>query len=57
VRNENSNWLCYVRGPEGIVVELAEKIGDSPDRRDLRLERRRGVGVRSGIAARYATRM
>jgi catechol 2,3-dioxygenase-like lactoylglutathione lyase family enzyme len=23
----NSYWLCYVRGPEGIIVELAEKIG------------------------------
>jgi catechol 2,3-dioxygenase-like lactoylglutathione lyase family enzyme len=22
-----SYWLCYVRGPEGIIVELAEKIG------------------------------
>jgi catechol 2,3-dioxygenase-like lactoylglutathione lyase family enzyme len=27
VRYENSYWLCYVRGPEGIIVELAEKIG------------------------------
>jgi catechol 2,3-dioxygenase-like lactoylglutathione lyase family enzyme len=24
---ENSYWLCYVRGPSGIIVELAEKIG------------------------------
>lgn len=24
---ENSYRLCYVRGPEGIIVELAEKIG------------------------------
>jgi catechol 2,3-dioxygenase-like lactoylglutathione lyase family enzyme len=24
---ENSYWLCYVRGPAGIIVELAEKIG------------------------------
>ena len=24
---EDSYWLCYVRGPEGIIVELAEKIG------------------------------
>jgi catechol 2,3-dioxygenase-like lactoylglutathione lyase family enzyme len=23
----NSYWLCYVRGPAGIIVELAEKIG------------------------------
>jgi catechol 2,3-dioxygenase-like lactoylglutathione lyase family enzyme len=23
---EDSYWLCYVRGPEGIIVELAEKI-------------------------------
>jgi catechol 2,3-dioxygenase-like lactoylglutathione lyase family enzyme len=27
VRYENSYWLCYVRGPGGIIVELAEKIG------------------------------
>ena len=27
VRYENSYWLCYVRGPEGIIIELAEKIG------------------------------
>ena len=26
-RYEDSYWLCYVRGPEGIIVELAEKIG------------------------------
>jgi catechol 2,3-dioxygenase-like lactoylglutathione lyase family enzyme len=26
-RYENSYRLCYVRGPEGIIVELAEKIG------------------------------
>lgn len=25
VRYENSYRLCYVRGPEGIIVELAEK--------------------------------
>ena len=24
---EDSYWLCYVRGPDGIIVELAEKIG------------------------------
>jgi catechol 2,3-dioxygenase-like lactoylglutathione lyase family enzyme len=23
----DSYWLCYVRGPEGIIVELAERIG------------------------------
>jgi catechol 2,3-dioxygenase-like lactoylglutathione lyase family enzyme len=23
----DSYWLCYLRGPEGIIVELAEKIG------------------------------
>jgi catechol 2,3-dioxygenase-like lactoylglutathione lyase family enzyme len=23
----NSYWLCYLRGPEGIIVELAERIG------------------------------
>ena len=27
VRYENSYRLCYVRGPEGIIIELAEKIG------------------------------
>ena len=27
VRYEDSYRLCYVRGPEGIMVELAEKIG------------------------------
>jgi len=27
VKYEDSYWLCYVRGPEGIIVELAEKIG------------------------------
>lgn len=27
VRHEDSYRLCYVRGPEGIIVELAEKIG------------------------------
>ena len=27
VRYENSYRLCYVRGPEGIIVELAEPIG------------------------------
>ena len=27
VNYEDSFWLCYVRGPEGIIVELAEKIG------------------------------
>ena len=27
VNHEDSYWLCYVRGPEGIIVELAEKIG------------------------------
>lgn len=26
-RYEDSNKLCYVRGPEGIIVELAEQIG------------------------------
>jgi hypothetical protein len=24
---KNSYWLCYVRGPAGIIVELAEKVG------------------------------
>jgi len=27
VRYETSYRLCYVRGPEGIIIELAEKIG------------------------------
>jgi catechol 2,3-dioxygenase-like lactoylglutathione lyase family enzyme len=27
VNYQDSYWLCYVRGPEGIIVELAEKIG------------------------------
>ena len=27
VNYRNSYWLCYVRGPAGIIVELAEKIG------------------------------
>jgi catechol 2,3-dioxygenase-like lactoylglutathione lyase family enzyme len=27
VRYEDSYWLCYVRAPEGIIVELAEQIG------------------------------
>ena len=26
-RYEDSHRLCYVRGPEGILVELAEQIG------------------------------
>jgi catechol 2,3-dioxygenase-like lactoylglutathione lyase family enzyme len=27
VRYENSFRLCYLRGPEGIIIELAEEIG------------------------------
>ena len=27
VNYEDIYWLCYVRGPEGVIVELAEKIG------------------------------
>jgi catechol 2,3-dioxygenase-like lactoylglutathione lyase family enzyme len=27
VNYENSYWLCYVRGPAGTILELAEKIG------------------------------
>lgn len=27
VNYEDFYWLCYVRGPDGIIVELAEKIG------------------------------
>jgi hypothetical protein len=26
-RYENIYRLCYIRGPEGIIVELAERIG------------------------------
>jgi catechol 2,3-dioxygenase-like lactoylglutathione lyase family enzyme len=26
VNYENSYWLCYVRGPAGIILELAERI-------------------------------
>jgi catechol 2,3-dioxygenase-like lactoylglutathione lyase family enzyme len=26
-RYEDSYLLCYVRGPEGIIIELAEQIG------------------------------
>lgn len=29
---ENIYRLCYVRGPEGIIVELAEEIGAAPAR-------------------------
>jgi catechol 2,3-dioxygenase-like lactoylglutathione lyase family enzyme len=35
VRYEDSYRLCYVRGPEGIIVELAEKI-DWPTRSNSR---------------------
>jgi catechol 2,3-dioxygenase-like lactoylglutathione lyase family enzyme len=31
VRYEDSYRLCYVRGPAGIIVELAERIGPSND--------------------------
>jgi hypothetical protein len=24
---EDSYWLCYLRGPAGVIVELAEKLG------------------------------
>ena len=27
VNYKDSYWLCYVRGPAGIIVELAEKVG------------------------------
>jgi len=27
VNYKDSYWLCYLRGPEGIIVELAEKVG------------------------------
>jgi catechol 2,3-dioxygenase-like lactoylglutathione lyase family enzyme len=27
VNYEDVYWLCYVRGPAGIIVELAEKVG------------------------------
>jgi len=28
VQYGNSYRLCYVRGPEGIIIELAEPVGD-----------------------------
>jgi catechol 2,3-dioxygenase-like lactoylglutathione lyase family enzyme len=27
---ENTFLLCYVRGPEGLIVELAERLGGAP---------------------------
>jgi hypothetical protein len=36
-RYEDSYWLCYVRGPKGIIVELAEQIGCGAPSRDWRL--------------------
>jgi catechol 2,3-dioxygenase-like lactoylglutathione lyase family enzyme len=32
VRYEDSYRLCYLRGPAGIVIELAEEIGLTPQR-------------------------
>ena len=32
--NEDVYRLCYVRGPEGIVVGLAEQLADDPARGD-----------------------
>ena len=26
-----STFLCYVRGPEGLIVELAERLDRAPD--------------------------
>lgn len=26
-RYNDTYWLCYVHGPEGIIIELAEQIG------------------------------
>ncbi|HEX6461249.1 MAG TPA: VOC family protein [Thermoleophilaceae bacterium] len=31
VNFENTFLLCYVRGPEGLIVELAERLGSRPD--------------------------
>jgi catechol 2,3-dioxygenase-like lactoylglutathione lyase family enzyme len=31
VNYEDMFLLCYVRGPEGLIVELAEKLGDATD--------------------------
>jgi catechol 2,3-dioxygenase-like lactoylglutathione lyase family enzyme len=28
---ENTFLLCYVRGPEGLIVELAERLDRAPD--------------------------
>jgi hypothetical protein len=30
VNFENTFLLCYVRGPEGLIVELAERLDDAP---------------------------
>jgi len=53
-RYEDSYRLCYVRGPEGIIVELAEQIGSGPD-----LEAVCSIPVHvecsSGVASSYRT--
>jgi hypothetical protein len=33
---ENIYRLCYVRGPEGIIIELAERIGSGRRRGSVR---------------------
>jgi hypothetical protein len=30
VNYENIDLLCYLRGPEGLIVELAERLGGTP---------------------------
>ncbi len=30
---ENAFRLCYLRGPEGLIIELAERLDDAPRRR------------------------
>ena len=30
VELENTFLLCYARGPEGLIVELAERLDDAP---------------------------
>jgi catechol 2,3-dioxygenase-like lactoylglutathione lyase family enzyme len=30
-RYENSYRLCYIRGPEGIIIELAERVGNDAE--------------------------
>lgn len=38
VNYENIYRLCYVRGPEGILIGLAEQVGETDGRRNLEQE-------------------